>query len=675
MKKESKKRLNRILTLFVMLIVFFSSLPKYTSHATADVFPFDSTNVLTDLESSKDFNLAEYYIDKTLQFKSPGIINFVEWCYSAGEDQSDFALYVYFYNADGASINTESASNRIQMATAYDKGKAYENASPTDYNTFPLIFCNKSTRTGYEGLFYKFRIQLSTNAKRLILLNVDMAQRRYDISGITLVANGKIKEYPVGGTYRFKGYAKGYGADKTAESTLESLEFKSLETIELKVNATTYSNLVSVNAEKTSSVYNDVTSVYFSVPKKYIYNEFTGEKIANLQRVKCEWYEYKTKPIFVVNNKEAYNALYSVRGIYRQNVSNSSFCKYGIEVGAYSKYVMTDIYGNAIYTSVPTLSVNRPEKEENPFYWIFYKESGAGSNVLVSRNEIENYAKEYNLPNPYGDVEVLLPAGAYNVKKVLFEDSVDEGRTKGYNVREFDNTADRFNILDTTVTENKFLFWKSYGIESEIREGLAPIEMVESEVLSLNNSSLGYTYLVDETDVDDFRQWAIAELAGNKVPYIFHFAQTESTLMSGHIVESSSLKRVGNAQASTQTVFFNFKIITLTFDTGEGYKVIPVTQDPVNIYKDINKDEFGKYDDDTTFWDKFLTILILAVLIVVEIVLCAISAWISRFTSSIKPSWIGITLTIVIIIASLVLDFCIGKYAIGLIKDIGWLFQ
>ena len=89
---------------------------------------------------------------------------------------------------------------------------------------------------------------------------VNTNKRRYDISGIELLTYGEenATEYHVGGTYLFTGYAKGYGPDKDAESTL-NCEITELETLELNVRHTNFrTGVSSLGVDH----YNEVNTVY-----------------------------------------------------------------------------------------------------------------------------------------------------------------------------------------------------------------------------------------------------------------------------------------------------------------------------------------------------------------------------------------------------------------------------
>ena len=278
----TKTTFKRLLILIVTLFIALTSTQTITSFAETQ-YAFDKSNVLDDLESAEGFNLIEYPFDNT-GLNSPKIVNFVEWCYTVvTTKQDDFALYVYFYNPEGLKIDVTSFSNKVQMATKYDSAVVTYDSKPTDYSTFPLVFCNKSERKNYEGLFYKFRIGFSERQKELLFSRLNSNGRRYDISGVTLATlDGSVKEYPVGGTWKFTGYAEGYGVNESASSTLKNEGCLPLETIELEVGSTTYRTSSSLG----KGYENNITSVYFAVPDKYINDYGELQKIIN-SRISC----------------------------------------------------------------------------------------------------------------------------------------------------------------------------------------------------------------------------------------------------------------------------------------------------------------------------------------------------------------------------------------------------
>lgn len=83
-------------------------------------------------------------------------------------------------------------------------------------------------------------------------------------------------------TYSFTGYAAGYGADANAASTLFCTS-NELDTIELSVRHTFYRTKTSI---KGAGYQNQIDTVYFTVPKRYL------DTYGKLQKIKAEWWEY-----------------------------------------------------------------------------------------------------------------------------------------------------------------------------------------------------------------------------------------------------------------------------------------------------------------------------------------------------------------------------------------------
>ena len=211
------------LVLFLVLIVTAVGivLTAVPSAALAEEIgvAFDSTDVLDDLTSStvngEKFDLRNYPFDDDKQIQ---VLSFVEYCYSYRANQrGNYGLYVYIYNPQGLNLATGNKGNKIQMAVEYDAS-----GSPVDYVKLPLIFCDKSDEPDYKNLFYKFKVQDMAVDGRTFADRVNSNERRYDVSGIELTVYGakNATEYAVNTTYKFTGYAAGYGPDNNAKSTL-----------------------------------------------------------------------------------------------------------------------------------------------------------------------------------------------------------------------------------------------------------------------------------------------------------------------------------------------------------------------------------------------------------------------------------------------------------------------
>ena len=149
--------MKRIMFLILALTMLLGLIPTqsivYAAENTSYLQAFEQINVLDDLNSSENFDISNYPYNEEAEI---ALINFVEFGYSLSSSEN-YGLFVYVYNPAKLDINTNSSSNKIQMATSYN-----EEGLPNDYTKFELEFLNKSSGE-YESLFYKFKIKNSAS--------------------------------------------------------------------------------------------------------------------------------------------------------------------------------------------------------------------------------------------------------------------------------------------------------------------------------------------------------------------------------------------------------------------------------------------------------------------------------------------------------------------------------
>ncbi len=107
-----------------------------------------------------------------------------------------------------------------------------------------------------------------------------------------------------------------FGLKKENAGSTLSCKISKLERVQLDVKHTFY------RTESSSMGYgyqNQIDTVYFSVPKR-LFDEY-GE----LQRIKAEWYEYKTKPILVTSNKEYYDWISKYIGVTADQITDDRY--------------------------------------------------------------------------------------------------------------------------------------------------------------------------------------------------------------------------------------------------------------------------------------------------------------------------------------------------------------
>lgn len=609
MKAGRTKRLSLCFIAFVMVVcTLFMGAHTTIAYAAESDIAFDQTDVLDDLMSSKvdgkAFDPKEYPFDENGGIQ---ILSFIEYAYAFRANQrSNYGLYVYLYNPTGEYIATNSGANKIQIATSYDAG-----GNPTNYVKFDLELCSKVTSGDYKGLFYKFKVvdrpvKGSTFADR-----VNSIERRYDVSGIEILGGSSqtATEYRVGTTYRFTGYAKGYGPDANAESTLSCASEK-LETIQLKVEHTYYRTKTSALGEGHQ---NQLDTVYFAVPKRYI------EEYGTLQRIKAEWYEYKTRDIIVTSNAEFYAAAMPYIGKNLKGTPNS-----------FGQYKRTEDIGYGLGMDIAStgdmtvaswgwnLGTGYYHTPTDALYYLFYTDdienydpygdgvSGGG----VESNALYEWIKSYDkssrglLPIKHGTIRADTVTDIDADRKHQSEN----GRVdKGYCWYDFDADVDLQTLQSWSSTSPSFWEnWKQFGLGEALKGGpneasrtVAPIQILNAADLAGSNIDVSERLLVNANDVDKIRaayQDAVTVSGTDDeeaVLVLFRFATSDYYATSLDIVDfdgglfntDKSIK--GEAYLARESVFFDFDIIQLTFNKDGAYRVIPVVSSPIDIVNDI----------------------------------------------------------------------------------------
>ena len=605
MKKTMRNKIYVVLLALLMLISSFFSMGFTSARADSDTVKFDETNVMDDLRSSKNFNILSYpfYVSEKPEMY---IMNVVEYCYSFDvQKQGNYGLYLYIYNPNGRNIDISEGVNKVEMAAGYDA-----DGIPNCYEKFDLKFCSKSEEEFYKGLFYKFKVvdHKSLDGKT-ILQRVKSSARRYDISGIEILEQGKTLpvEYGVGGTYTFTGYAEGYGALVTENSL--TCEVKELETIQLEVHKTNFRT-----GEYQTNHRHDLTSVYFSVPQRFF------DDYGNLQKIKAEWYEYETNPIAVTSNTSLYNSLNEQIG--KNTTTNdmpiSLYSGYQQLVGSNGHYNSYN-FGYNVYGEV--------HDRIDTLYYVFSTNGAAISQYTLSASRLQSYIENYNKTFVNGTINIP----GKNISADLFNQDLDANRKsvayvgndihhKLVNI----DANDEFDMLNYQESNSgwKRFFAGLFGLgPSEVSEsykGISPIHIVTDE--ERNGSNLSTTLLIDnsESALSQFTNFYDTEKAKGNRTVLFRFAQTDyeaiPVIAYNEHTGTNISKQYGNDTfVVRESVFLNFDIIELTFSKEGKYTVIPVVSSPIDIYNDITIPEV----ENPWAWLETLLAIVLLVLLFV----------------------------------------------------------
>lgn len=633
-----KQKIILCIMAFIMVFCTIISVVQPTiAMAAENEKNFDDTNVLDDLKSSttngKPFDITQYPFDED---KDAQVISFVEYCYSYKANLRDnYGLYIYVYNPKGLNLSTNSKSNKIQMATAYNS-----DGKPSDYNKFSLEFCSKVEDGDYKNLFYKFKVVDRKVNGKTIAERVNSNARRYDVSGIELMTYGanNATEYYVGGTYIFTGYAEGYGSDTNAKNTL-NCSIEKLETVELSVKHTFYR---SETSSLGSGHQNQLDTVYFSVPKRFI------EEYGRLQRIKAEWYEYKTKEILVTSNSDLYNKA-------------SPYI--GVNLGPKNKYGQQEYHKDIYYS----LGINAGDAgggmnmakwgwnlgEEffhipcETLYYMFLVanigEYDPYASVVdmggVQSNDLYEYIKNYNKTFDNG----TLPIKDGSISADLFASDIDDSRKidnesgkiqQGYSYYDFDADVDLQVLKSWSDTDPSFWEnWINFGLgsafiggPSEESKTIAPIQILKASDVQGTDKEIASKLLINYADVaslkEEYRNAVTVSSKDDeeKVVVLFRFATSDYYSEAVDIMElgkgflGSDKYTKDQAYIAQESVFFDFDIIQLTFNKDEVYTVIPVVSSPIDIVNDITP---PVHVDDGLDWLKILLAVILLILLIV----------------------------------------------------------
>lgn len=618
-------KLHKLDTIAAFLLAALMAIPflfgsgggLYAAAASDVVSQYESSNVLDDLQGmtidGEKFDITEYYFDKG---KNLQLLSFVEFGYSFIGNQEDYGLYVYVYNPRGLDLTANPGQNQISLKCG----------DAESYKPYHLDYLNRSTKEGYEGLFYKFKIALTAAQRAEILQSLDKSARVYDVSEIELssVGNWNATAYKVANVYTYTGYAKGYGAVSDEKSTLKCSSKDSV-TLSLDVHGAAY-RPKGTNG-KNSYTQDMLHSVYFSIPNSYI-NEY-----GDMTAVHAKWLNALTAPIFVTGNSTVYNDLkkhigqevnpetYSDMSFYytfRSNLADYSFSVGSTTVKGYQ-------YG---YNYPSKLSTTKIYNSIKQLCYIFPAPNGIADineadHYTLKGSEVLEYIRNYQ-PGSGGDASDLV-AGKYY--RELFA-SVNAEPT------EVNIYADEtYSLTSETVSQSwweKLFGTTGTNIESseEFKDIKAIQEVKQSDFTGTQAEQCKKLYL-DESYYKDFKDYYTKATREDKTVYLFRYYQSEyicseayegeweehwsptgggvgGVIAPGYVY---SLKNTDtNAYVAQEVVSLDFDIIDVTLTKDDVSTVIGVVSSPIDIIPDIIP-PVNTTPDEVPLWQKIVAVV------------------------------------------------------------------
>lgn len=682
MKKILKVHFQRIWSLFVLCVLCVAMFMggqmtapvAYADTAIGDV-QMDGSNVMDDLQNSTidgvKFDISNYAFNKDYETQ---VFMLGEYCYSFYDNLRDnYGLYVYVWNPQALKFKTNSTLNTISLRAGADDGALH--------TKYMLLYLNQCEIPNYEGLFLKFKVMLSGEQKEQIFDRLASDKRVYDVSEIELVLDGNSStdSYFVDTTYTYEGYAKGYGMDVNAESTLVYQDEQS-EILSLDVHSTYFYP----DGTHSDGITRDVLqSVYFSVPNKYItaYGEMSA--------VHATWLDARTAPMLVTGNRDIYDTIYPFLGEYVDGGTREE----------YENYVFP-------YSIIATKAAEglRDDEDTAPYggYYAYNPFFGLDAGQT-------NYVNSYD--TLVYELTILFLADGLNAGThvIMSEDLFGDGETAGWfetytnehggelvNDRyskdlfsevasEFEDITikadDTYNLTDNIVDDSIWNRLFGNTVQSENFIPVSAIQAVTSnDVETYEKSEFCDKFFIDESDYDDL--CAYIETAESKeepeTVYLFRYKQSEYvSVQATEYARSTESYLFGgtygcydyidlNAYFAQMWVQLGFDILDVTFSNGVTSKTLGVAMSPIDIAPD-GKPPVSWQEEDTAAWWAYVILVVGEVLILwlLQILLHKLCG---------LPTWVMIILVAVTVVLDI---FFIQTWAAGITEllspYLGWL--
>lgn len=541
----------------------------------------DKTSIENDL---KELDLSSLSTSDGLQLVYFGEVGYRE------ANSSDYGIYFYIYNPEETAFITTADNNTVNMAVSFDS-----EGEPNEYANLSLTFIDRTD----DHRFYKFRLTDSESMYEYANSYFQQrGSRRYDIAGIQLLPYGEKlpHDYATPATYTYTGYAKGYGEDVFAESTLECT-MTEREVIQFEDVQHTY-----YHYPQTAYEFSEIKTVYFSIPNDVL--DYYGA----IYSIQAEYYEYNLQPVLVIEDSAAYEALKDYVGVDISDGQTTPYKVYSLGTyypAGFEPYYESDwVYGNGVTLTFIGTKVQPTEDAEYSKKIVFLFGCEDASDFTVTREMLIEYMDDYTATHGSGNAY-----GGYN-NDLFYSDSAGfDGATY------IDIAGDELFDLEGFDTGSVLANWFASiigGYDNEDIKDISPIYPVKSSDLELSDVS-GSLYVAPQ-DEAEFIAYCRQQMAQDKTVYMFrykvdpyadHDTYTVPTGLSGFWQTS-----IENS-IRFSTINLGFDIISLGFQTDKGLTIVPVVSDPINVIPDLEPG--GDILDDTNGVPWLTIALLLAV--------------------------------------------------------------
>ena len=661
--KKTKRIFSILLAVVLLCHTVISTLCITASAASPYAESFDHTAIEDDLSG----------VDLKNYPKNPmgevDIISFVEYSYSNQSYLSEYyGLYIYVYNPTGKDITITNGNNFVNALVGFD-----ENGTEI-YESVNLEYLDKTS----DDLIYKFKLSRSSeflNMAREYALDHE-GKRLYKIIELEVKHGKDIANAEISKEYVWSGFAAYCGDDSSAVSTLECTDFGT-RSIHLNLLQTNYRFEVKEGESsdymvKPGTICDELNSVFFTISDAYF------EDFGNLNKVKAEWYEYKTSPMYVTSDKDAYSALWNMRNVFidergrpadangntldpiegwercyfrvfwDEGFSPSDYGLMTLFGQTYNGLCRDDINDSSIYTLGGYKCVIDSWRYESKLDWLFYVEDSLldPSDYCVSKDRVKAYMIDYT--NDFSDQERI--RGKY--ASDLFTDSIDADRIQfledpsaksGYVNMEF-CVDDEFEFTDSDKSQtawNKFWFGTKYENVT-----YSPIEVISAGDLYYSAEEFSEKYYVNPQDASNIMTEARRAYSDGEIPMLLRFAVTDyyaSTARFDYAEENDFDMSEQDGYVAQETMFLDFDVLSLTFQSEDGYNevAIGVVATPIDIINGLTPP--ASLVEDEEWWQKLVALIMLVIIIlVVFFLLNNVAPWLGTIFKAIFTviSWI-----------------------------------
>ncbi|MGN0790706.1 MAG: hypothetical protein ACI4MW_04505 [Christensenellales bacterium] len=530
------------------------------------------------------------------------MLSFIEYGYAFDAPARDkFALFVYVYNPKKDVVAT-SGQNKIQLASAYDKS-----GNASEYAKYRLQLVSASA----DGLFLKYKIAESAEiVKRL----TNRDARRYDVTHIDMHEKGKVNATAIAVQkhFVFSGYMKGFGENPNADGNLTCTLPGKVESINFDLKHTYYRTGVS---DAGADHYNQINTVYFSIPKKYL------QEFDRIYSITPEFWEYKTKYAMVTSDNDFKNNFlpytkndYSNMSDYPEyflanknlhTVANTA--TNGVDYYPDWSFAMKFAKSGTKESMIP-YAFYSPAVDVDTIFRFLFSKPVAGK---VGSKELSDWIYSYSNNLGHGYID----CNGRKISKDLFENYIDANRAAdgwnvGYNKRPiyFDDTFECKSYDSNHKWYQKLFDYGYHAIVTKTSDGektVNPMVILDDSynyVFNKSNEEISDELLVSKDDVADLKTFRQKAKTNEEVVVLFRFAVTDyeskevtrgrTWLENVWVPVPKTVRKVststGDTYISRQTIFLDFTIIQVNFQKDETIAAIPTIASPIDIINPID---------------------------------------------------------------------------------------